>query len=317
MTRQSQAGSYTIIEISPGSVDWAGILAQFTLALADREGRLYATWSGERMARAAEKSHGIIALTPNGKLLGLLLVEFTENAAELSFPWLVHETPALGADLVAAALQVVKEQQRDVRYIRAERQIVPGKAQPNGLEAVGFACHWRQRMAVELAGWHEDCHLAPSYYFSPWNICHLDAAADVVYRANYRTLDARLYAPFFGDSPVECRKGLLAILAGRYGAIHQRATSCVFTEDELVGINLVIDEGIGIASIVEISVDPDHQGHGVGRALMVNSMQVLAGEHFDRVELAVTRENTRAVQLYESLGFDEIGRFPVCVLDDH
>lgn len=317
MARLSQAGTYTIIDISPGSVDWAGILAQFTLALADREGRLYATWAGERMARAAEKSHGIVALSPNGKLLGLLLLEFTVNAAELSFPWLVHEASELAADMVAAALQIVQAQQDDVRYIRAERQIVPGKAQPNGLEDVGFACHWRQRMAVELAGWRDECRLAPSYYFSPWNIHHLDAAADVVYRANYQTLDARLYAPFFGDSPVECRKGLLAILAGRYGPIHQGATSCVFTDDELVGINLVIDEGSGIASIVEISVDPDHQGHGVGRALMVNSIQVLAGEHFDRAELAVTRENTRAVQLYESLGFNEIGRFPVCVLADH
>ncbi len=58
---------------------------------------------------------------------------------------------------------------------------------------------------------------------------------------------------------------------------------------------------------------PTEQGKGLGRALMVRSLAELKHEHYERVELAVTRQNTSALALYESLGFQEIDEFPVCI----
>ena len=46
---------------------------------------------------------------------------------------------------------------------------------------------------------------------------------------------------------------------------------------------------------------------------MVHSLAELKHDQYRRVELAVTRQNTRAHALYESLGFHQVGEFPVCV----
>jgi ribosomal protein S18 acetylase RimI-like enzyme len=69
-----------------------------------------------------------------------------------------------------------------------------------------------------------------------------------------------------------------------------------------------------LASIIEISVAPEHQGKGLGRALMVASLHEMREERIARVELAVTAVNTPALRLYQSLGFEEVGEFAICVL---
>ncbi|HEX2950892.1 MAG TPA: GNAT family N-acetyltransferase [Armatimonadota bacterium] len=303
----------TILYLPASSVDWAGILTQFTLQIAATEGRLYATWAGERMSRATEVNDGIIALTPQGSLLGLMLFQVVDQSAELSFPWTKNADPDLAEILTEATLSALAEEYHDVRYIRIERQLLPGKIDPSGIEQAGFACHWRKRMLLDLAAQHESAQVPIGYHVLPWSVGYIDMAADVVYRANLGTLDAQLYAPFFGDSPAQCRKGLLAILAGRYGTVLQDATVCAFQGDTLVGINLVIDEEGGLASVVELSVDPQHQHRGLGRALLLQSISVLQQQAFERVELAVTNANTHAYHLYQSLGFTEFGSFPVCI----
>jgi putative acetyltransferase len=55
-------------------------------------------------------------------------------------------------------------------------------------------------------------------------------------------------------------------------------------------------------------VHDEHQGRGIGRALMAALLD-LADLHVGlaRVELEVATENTAAVRLYESLGFEREG----------
>jgi ribosomal protein S18 acetylase RimI-like enzyme len=287
------------------------MITQFTLQLVERESKQYATWAGERLLRATRKSDGVVALA-DGRLRGMLLFEIVDQSAELTLPWTLQPDAVLASELSVAALQVLKDDYPNLRYIRAERQLLPGKADPTGLEAAGFACYWRRRMILDLADWRGEAEIPLGYRITHWHIRYLDLAAEVVYRANLDTLDAELYAPFFGDSPAQCRKGLLTILAGRYGPIHPQATLCAFTGDSLVGLNLVISEGERLASIVEISVDPAHQRHGLGRALLVRSLRMLRHENFERVELAVTQENAPAIRLYDALGFTDLEGFPVC-----
>jgi ribosomal protein S18 acetylase RimI-like enzyme len=312
MTETYPSRQCTILHLPAGSADWAGVLAQFTLTLAAREGRAFATWAGERLLRYTRKGEGVVALA-DGQLRGLLLLELNDQAVELTFPWLAAPDPALASELALAGLQVAAEVFPAAKHRRVERQLLPGTADPAPLAHAGFFCRRRNRMLLELAGWHGEAELPEGYRIVPWNMRDLDAAAGVVYRANVGTLDAVLYAPFFGESPTQCRKGLLSILAGNYGPIHPSATLCAFHESTLVGVNLVIAEGNGLASIVELSVDPAVQGRGMGRALMTRTLRVLKHENYERVELAVTQDNTRAVALYDSLGFSESGEFPVCV----
>lgn len=313
MSSHELSCEYTIIHVPAKSADWGTVLTQFTLAVAVSEGRMYASWAAERLSRATETSNGLAAIDADGRLLGLVIMEIVDQAAEMSFPWGVIKDRTLQRDLALAAMQLARDDYPDLRYLRMERQLLPGDVDTRGVEEAGFICHWRQRMELDLAAWRASTTVLPGYHLSPWHIQYLDAAAAVVFRANAGTLDAELYAPFFGDSPEECRKGLLAILVGKYGPINPRATLCAFHDADLVGINLVIDEGNNLASIVELSVDPAHQRRGVGRALLSQSLTFLKGARFERVELAVTKANSPALCMYEHLGFLPRGDFPVCI----
>ena len=306
------ASEYTIIYLPPESPEWAGLLAQFTLNVVARDGRHFAAWAGERLSRVTARDHGLAALA-DGRLLGMVFLEYLDDAVEITFPWLAGPDPEVAAGLLRAAVQEAHEQWPGVRNIRVERQLLPTEPEVDAAAGAGFACHWRKRMGLELDHWSEPQRVPAGYRLAPWNIRELDAAARVVYAANRDTLDARLYASFFGTSAQDCRHGLLAILAGKYGPVHPQATLCAFAGQELVGLNLVISNSQSLASVIEISVAPAHQGKGLGRALMIGSLLALKEERYERAELAVTEGNA-AICLYHSLGFIEEGKFAVCVL---
>lgn len=62
------------------------------------------------------------------------------------------------------------------------------------------------------------------------------------------------------------------------------------------------DEGLG--EIYVIGVDPDRQGTGLGRALVVAGLRSLADRGVGTGMLYVDADNDAAVELYRSLGFD-------------
>lgn len=304
-----------MLHLPPGDAQWPGVLVQFAILVAKHEGRAYAAWAVDRLSRAMDKSHALIAQR-NGQLVGVMLFEMLRGYAELTFPWLVDRDAALADALVDATLRCVRQERPDVRGCRVERHLLPGVSPDlSALMRAGFVCHERRRMTLSLLSWVPESLPVPGgYQLVPWNIRYLDRTADTIYRANEGTLDAVLYAPFFGDSPVQCRAGLLGILAGQYGPIHPTASLVACHGKEVAGINLILREHEHLASVVEISVDPAHQGKGLGRLLMTRSLSVLVEDQFDQVELAVTAANTRAIKLYDALGFTDVGAFMVCVL---
>jgi len=302
-----------IIYLPPESEQWPGLLAQFILEVAARDGRHFAAWAGERFSRMTAREHGLVALE-DGRILGVVFFEVTDRTIDLTFPWLARPDRDLAGDLMLAALRVIQDKWPAVRDVRVERQLLPENPDTTAVTDAGFECHRRKRMSLELNTWSELPRAPAGYRFAPWNIRELDAAAEIVHAANRETLDARLYASFFGNSPRDCRHGLLSILAGKYGPIHPRATLCAFRRMELIGLNLIISNSSTQASIIEISVAPAHQQKGLGRALIAGSLRVLKEDRCELVELAVTESNLSAIRLYESLGFSEVGQFAVCVL---
>lgn len=63
------------------------------------------------------------------------------------------------------------------------------------------------------------------------------------------------------------------------------------------------------AAIHELVVDPEHQGRGVGRALLQCGMAYLRTQGCSECHLWVGEHNERARQLYRGLGFSENGRW--------
>jgi ribosomal protein S18 acetylase RimI-like enzyme len=54
-----------------------------------------------------------------------------------------------------------------------------------------------------------------------------------------------------------------------------------------------------------LAVHPDHQGHGHGRALVIDALAWLARRRADDVLVNTQRSNERAIELYRSLGFED------------
>jgi [ribosomal protein S18]-alanine N-acetyltransferase len=62
------------------------------------------------------------------------------------------------------------------------------------------------------------------------------------------------------------------------------------------------------AEIVSIAVDPKHQGHGIGKALITHMLARLKASAIRRVALTVRPENRPAMRLYSTLGFHRVRR---------
>ncbi|HET9484672.1 MAG TPA: ribosomal protein S18-alanine N-acetyltransferase [Xanthomonadales bacterium] len=72
----------------------------------------------------------------------------------------------------------------------------------------------------------------------------------------------------------------------------------------------VLSVAAGEAHVLNVCVDPAAQGAGHGKRLMKRLMDLARWHQARRVFLEVRPSNTRAIRLYDELGFNEIGRRP-------
>ncbi|WP_299018827.1 ribosomal protein S18-alanine N-acetyltransferase [uncultured Photobacterium sp.] len=64
----------------------------------------------------------------------------------------------------------------------------------------------------------------------------------------------------------------------------------------------------GEATLLNIAIDPACQGKGYGKILLEGFIDQLSARNAEEIWLEVRASNTRAFQLYEALGFNEINR---------
>ncbi|HXF68594.1 MAG TPA: GNAT family N-acetyltransferase [Thermoflexus sp.] len=64
-----------------------------------------------------------------------------------------------------------------------------------------------------------------------------------------------------------------------------------------------------VGAIHELVVDPEYQGRGLGRALLLRGMAYLRSQGCRVCELWVGERNTRARAIYQAMGFQENGRW--------
>ncbi|MEE9493503.1 MAG: ribosomal protein S18-alanine N-acetyltransferase [Gammaproteobacteria bacterium] len=84
---------------------------------------------------------------------------------------------------------------------------------------------------------------------------------------------------------------------------------CLDIDETLIGYS-VLSRGAGEAHILNITITPEQQGKGYGRKLLEH-MQYLAKRYqVECLLLEVRSSNKAAKYLYESSGFNEIGRRP-------
>ena len=78
---------------------------------------------------------------------------------------------------------------------------------------------------------------------------------------------------------------------------------------ELIGYGVLSVAG-GEAHILNVCVAPIEQGRGLGRRILARLLDLARWHRAERVFLEVRPSNAAAVALYDSIGFNEIGRRP-------
>lgn len=93
---------------------------------------------------------------------------------------------------------------------------------------------------------------------------------------------------------------------------HPRFFSVVAERDGTVVGSNFLDERCTIFSVGPVTVEPDVQDHGIGRALMASVLDESAARLARGVRLVQVAYNTRSLSLYARLGFDV--REPLAVI---
>lgn len=134
-----------------------------------------------------------------------------------------------------------------------------------------------------------------------------EAPLQVTFRAA-RLSDLRaLYEACFADRPLPqfgdgFRRSLEAQRAG------QRLHLLALSQKNIVGSGQLVSYGHNV-EIADLVVAPAFRGQGVGTALITTLSRVAAYAGYKAVEIGVMQENSRALTLYQRLGFVEDRHF--------
>ena len=162
----------------------------------------------------------------------------------------------------------------------------------------------RFRMDADLAGRRGSRPLPPGYRLVAWNEALLDVHARTKFRSFRTEIDATVF-PCLGELE-GCRR-LMREIRGKSGFLAD-ATWLVVCNDaygdlEWCGTIQGVVDRLGTGSIQNIGVVPDHRGRGLGTCLIEQALAGFRGHGLRRATLEVTASNSRAVRLYQQLGF--------------
>ena len=195
---------------------------------------------------------------------------------------------------------------------RIEAQLMPfGGPVDQTLREQGFRLHTRKFMLLKLAQQNErPPSINSGLRMDRWNDRYFEPCAKLIYLAYANHIDGEI------NDQYRSRHGALKFLKN---IIHlpgcgQFLPTASFVlrhpgSDELVAAVLTSEVAPGVGHTTQLCVQPGFQGHGLGRALMQTSAEMLRGMHYKELTLTVTSENRAAVQLYEKLGFTTIKSF--------
>jgi len=147
--------------------------------------------------------------------------------------------------------------------------------------------------------------LPEPYEWRAWHPVLIEAHARVKWESFRSEIDAILF-PSFVDI-AGCRR-LMRDISHRRGFLPQSTWLISRAADGFGGPHPVATiQGVNLGwwrgSIQNVGVVPEHRGFGLGRALLLKSLQGFREQRIRKVSLEVTADNLPAVVLYEKLGF--------------
>jgi ribosomal protein S18 acetylase RimI-like enzyme len=195
---------------------------------------------------------------------------------------------------------------------RIEAQLMPfGTELDPAFLSQYFRLHKRQFMLLNLAEANlSDIPLSAGLRLEPWSDRAFESAARLIQLAYADHVDGAINDQYRSEAGGMKFLRNIVILPG-CGQFLPEASFLVrpAASDILIGMVLtsMVQERVGHTT--QICVMPGYQKHGIGRALIEQSIQALRRRHYEHLSLTVTAVNSSAVDLYEHLGFRTIKKF--------
>jgi len=195
---------------------------------------------------------------------------------------------------------------------RIEAQLMPfgTELDPTFLSKY-FHLHTRQFMLLRIAEANLTAKpLSNGLRMETWSDRAFDSAARLIQLAYANHVDSEINDQYRSEAGGMKFLRNIIILPG-CGQFLPEASFLVrpVGSDRLVGMVLTSTVQEGVGHTTQICVMPGYHGHGIGRALMEQSIQALKRRRYEWLSLTVTAVNASAVQLYEHIGFRTIKKF--------
>ena len=228
----------------------------------------------------------------------------------------------IGADgkMASAILGSVRRMPR-MRRIECQGPAFDNDAADGVFLGLGFARYDRHFMLASLADidWSERSGNTSSRAASaaevtlrPWNETDFGPAVRVIYRSYNGRIDRDINILYTTEEG--CAELLSILTDSVWCGKFLPDVSCVAANAKTgVPVGVLVASGIAsdVGHIGQVSVTPSHQGLGVGRRMIQLALTQLKLRGDAAASLAVTGQNTSALGLYRSIGFQTIHTFPV------
>jgi ribosomal protein S18 acetylase RimI-like enzyme len=178
---------------------------------------------------------------------------------------------------------------------------IPPDEESAVMEGLGFEPFRRTEMRIPDSAALPPLELGNGLEIRPVRASDEPALARLRDHAFSRHFDRYLFVEDL-DPRKDSERAVRTLLAGEWGEFLPWASRVAESAGGVVGDALVI-RSEGRALIADVAVEPAQQGRGIGRRLVTDAVTALRHRGERVIALAVTEENTRAVRLYERLGF--------------
>ncbi|OLS21000.1 MAG: Mycothiol acetyltransferase [Candidatus Heimdallarchaeota archaeon LC_3] len=177
------------------------------------------------------------------------------------------------------------------------------------LENYRFSCLERWFMRIDLKNFNPIIDIDEKFWESNDPYEYGEKVITLVSNSVKGTIDTLFFPEFLTEKGTNS----LLQLTGENIDDYNKETSVILTyKNELVGV-IITQIYSESGYIADITVNTDFQGKGIGKYLLSKALLNLKSKGCHRVKLHVTKDNKKAVNLYEKLGFTiEKYRWVIC-----
>lgn len=181
----------------------------------------------------------------------------------------------------------------------------------------GFTNYKRARMGItrEKVKALEELELDSDFHFTSWTNEMKEIFADIMAEHHFSPNhpDGFVFSQYTGFDG--CKRLLEEMTKNTFGKFTSSQTRILKHGDEHIGMCSVTKLDSNNGYIPEIIISQQYKGKGIGKTLLVHGIKHYMNEEETslKIELDVTLMNTKAANLYESIGFEQINTYSVLV----